>query len=359
MRITTSANASSRPWISSSGHRRDRLRRPRRARAAGRRRARRARSPRDALTSTTSPGRERGEQRRRAPASRSGDAHEPVGAAARRRARPSAMPRAPPSPDDAPAGRTTAAAASPDLAVARVVAVAQLEHLAEHRDVAAGQPGQQLQRRGDRRRRGVVGVVDDRDAAGRMSSPRCGADQPPARRRRDRVGGHARRRARRPRPPARCGRRAGRASGCAHVVASAGGVGAGSASRPRRRFDVVRARRRRRRRSRRSAIARGVRAAIRRTRGSSALRTATPSGRAAPRRARPSPARSRRSSRSATGAPAGPRSRRRSRPADRRQLADLAADVHAHLEDRRLVLRAQPRGPSAAARSRCSGCPRS
>ena len=97
---------------------------------------------------------------------------------------------------------------------------------------------------------------------------------------------------------------------------------------------------------------------IRRTIGSSALRIAVPSAGSAStqlalgRLDRLERADPRQVDRLDRGHHADPR------PGDPGQVGDLAADVHAHLEDRRLVLRAQSQHASAAGRPRCSGCPR-
>ena len=136
--------------------------------AATQRRRRRSSSstPRDALTRTTSPGRsasrehvERG--RGVGDASTIASGGEARGAARRPRSR--AAPVADDDePVDGPAGRLA------DLAMARVVRVAQLEHLAQDRDVAAGQAGEQLQRRAH-------------GAAATRCSCRRGCATPPAR----------------------------------------------------------------------------------------------------------------------------------------------------------------------------------
>ena len=99
--------------------------------------------PRDALTRTVSPSRRRGRRassaasasatwwmRRRLEAGRGGPVDDPAGV------------RAPTTISSSATARRGLA----DRAVARLVAVAELEHLAEHGHVAAGQPGQQVER---------------------------------------------------------------------------------------------------------------------------------------------------------------------------------------------------------------------
>ena len=89
-------------------------------------------------------------------------------------------------PVDQPGGRL------PDLAMARLGGVAQLQHLAEDRDRPAGQAGQQLQRGAHRAGRGVVAVVEDRDRAGRDELAAMGRGRGPRETGHDLVDGHAR-----------------------------------------------------------------------------------------------------------------------------------------------------------------------
>ncbi len=222
----------------------------------------------------------------------------------------------------------------------------------------AGQAGQQVQGGAHRGRGGVVAVVQDGHVAETDRSPRCGAASRPARpaaisssvepggepdgRRGQRVvdgvaaeAGHRDRPARR---PASAGRSACRPtpadSTCSRADVGAGAEAVGQD------------------RGRRS------RAAIRATRSSSALRTAVPSAGSA---STSSPlARSiasiepirRQVDRLDGGHHADPRLGRSG------QVGDLAADVHAHLEDERPRAPVRGAGGSAAGRSRCSRCPR-
>ena len=93
------------------------------------------------------------------------------------------------------------------------VRLAELVHLAQDRDVAAGQAREQLQRGPHGARRRVVAVVEDRDRARRDQlaavGRRCVAERGRARCRR----GCSPRRSRPPPRPARCGPRGARASG--------------------------------------------------------------------------------------------------------------------------------------------------
>ena len=206
----------------------------------------------------------------------------------------------------------------------------------------AGQPGQQVERRDDRPRRGVVRVVDDGDPAEpARAATRWGADQPAAEPGRDLVerqaGGQADRgRGERvvDRQPAerRDAHRATRALGAqgeAHAVET------GRRDRLRADVGIVG-----------EAVGDDSRAAercpIRRTIGSSALRTAVPSGGSASTSsplaasiASSEPIRARWTGWTAVTTPIRGR-------AIRGQVGDLAADVHPHLEHGRLVLRAEP-----------------
>ena len=351
IRMTTSANASSRPWMSSTVI----VARPRRARPQGVD-ERSSSTPRDALTRTTSPSRSRGRRRVERGVGIGRPVMDAVGsspAAARAvgdaRRRPARR---------RPAGRRSGRRGLADRAVALVVAVAELEHLAEDRDAPAGQPGEQVERGDDRAGRRVVGVVDDGHAAadGRART-RCGADQPPARpatissrsARREPDGGRASALWTDSRPSA----------GIVDVAAAA------SVSRRPKRMPVepgdvdglgadvgVVARSRRSGRGPPSARAHpaddrvvGVEDRPRRPA-------------AAPRPARPWPARSPRASRCATGGPAGPRSPRRSPAA--RCAPGRRSRRRRTCPSRGRRPRAPGRGAgrSAAARSRCSGCPR-
>ncbi len=261
-------NARRRPWISSTV--------PIFTARAPRRRASTSRSraiPRDALTRTTSPGTSRGRRTSWA-----------ASASATRRIRSGSSPasRAPSAIPPASSPTTTSRSATrprgpADLEVAGLALLAQLEHLAEDGDPPAAQAGQDVERGEHRRRRRVVAVVDDRHVAetDELAAVRCARIRQPARRRSHR--GRSRRPPRRPRPPARCGRRAGRAPG-SRPSGGRPGSAARSASRPDRATRPPRPGRRRRRRTRRSTTRAAVRSAIRRTRSSSALRTAVPSG---------------------------------------------------------------------------------
>ena len=210
IRITTSAKASRRPWISSTWARLSVI--ERRLRPSSLRRPSTSRSspiPRDALTSTTSPSRSRGTSASRAPSM-----------SVARRTRAASMPAAsapstiPSAPDPMTISMSTVrAAASPTTRCPSSLRLAELEHLAEDRDPAAGQARQQLQRRDDGAWRGVVA---NRRRSSRARDERAGPDaarpsRRPARTRSRRTT--APRCDRRSRPPARCGPTGARGSG--------------------------------------------------------------------------------------------------------------------------------------------------
>ena len=111
----------------------------------------------------------------------------------RQRAAPGAIPPGRRRPPTTTRGRRPRPRRLADLAVAGLVPIAQLEHLAEDGHAAAGQAGQQLEGGADRGRRGVVAVVEDRHVAG--------PDEPVPMRRRPAVG-EARRRSSRSSPAA-------------------------------------------------------------------------------------------------------------------------------------------------------------
>ena len=131
--------------------------------AATRSSTRRSRAtPRDALTRTTSPAAR--SRRRTSRASARSATVETAAASSPAAIAPAAIPRAP-SPTTTRRS-TIGSSGFAGLAMAALVLGAQLEHLAEDRDPPARQPGDQLEGGGDRAGRGVVGVVDDRHAAG-------------------------------------------------------------------------------------------------------------------------------------------------------------------------------------------------
>ena len=207
IRITTIANASSRPWMSST------VIASRRSSAAARSSTSRSSStPREALTSTTSPPRSVasscGQRRRRDPATSAiAPSRQPgLTRAARRsplrplrRRRP--VDRRPP-PRPAPTRSWPASWPSPSSSISPRTAIAP-----------AGHPGKQVERGEHGTGRRVVGVVDDRHTA--TTDERAAMRRRPAERQRGRDALRRETRTRdRPRPrPARCGRRAGRASG--------------------------------------------------------------------------------------------------------------------------------------------------
>ena len=139
----------------------DQLDRPDRHRPSSIRRSSTSRSspiPLDALTRTTSPGASRG-RRASSAAWRSATSITRPAWHARGPGRPADRFGSPADDDqqvDHPGGQAA------DLEMARLVTGAQLEHLTEDRHPAAGQAGQDRQGRAHRRRRGVVAVVQDR-----------------------------------------------------------------------------------------------------------------------------------------------------------------------------------------------------
>ena len=205
MRMTISANASSRPWMSSTV-----IAGAPRARGAGRRPARSSPMPRDALTSTASPSRRRGRSDvqgrldvldvvdpRGVQAGGAGaldDAATPRGRR-RRAARPS-RPR--------PRRRPRAPRRVPRRARASCRARRPGDRAC--RRAGRGRPARNRATRCSCRRRSSR-------PRSRTSSARCGAAQPPGERRHDRVEVDARPRARRPHRPARCGPTGGPAPG--------------------------------------------------------------------------------------------------------------------------------------------------